>query len=138
MYETVARRYADSVEADEALFGAGQAWEKVGQTMRARAAYELLRSRYPKSDKVPQAQARVTELSAGDAALAAAVAAFEALPEGQKYGAAVRNAEQAEAAGNGLEAWRWREEALKRAPVDKRGEAETALTNLLQLLPPAE
>jgi len=138
MYETVARRYADSVEADEALFGAGQAWEKVGQTMRARAAYELLLSRYPRSDKAALAQARVTELSAGDAALAAAVAAFEALPEEQKYGAAVRNAEQAEAAGNGLEAWRWREEALKRVPANQRAEAEAALTNLLRLLPPAE
>lgn len=139
LFEEVARRYADSAEADEALFGAGSAWEAAGQPMRARAAYELLLSRYPRSDKAAQARQRVAALGGGaDAALAEAAAAYEGLPEEQKYAAAVQLAEQAEQAGNGLQAFRWREEALRRALPAQRGAAEAELVRVLEALAPTD
>src|SRR4051794_10456908 len=62
MFEQVALRYPDSVEADEALFGAGQAWEKAGETLKARAAYERLLHDHPDSDKVAVAQERIATM----------------------------------------------------------------------------
>ncbi len=140
LYETLARRYPDSVEADEALFAAGGAWEKAEQPMRARAAYELLTTRYPHSDKYPQARTRIGKLGGDrDEALARAAAEYQALPEAEKYPAAVKYAAQAEEAGNGIEAYTWRAEALAVAPdLRRRSEAEAELRRVLDALAPMD
>lgn len=133
LFEQVARRYPHAPEADEALFGAGQAWETAGQRLKARAAYDELLSRYPRSDKADLARERIAALGGGnDEALARAREAYERLPQDRKFDAATQNASSAEAAGNGAEAFHWRVEALHRAPTaGGKSRAEAELKRLL-------
>lgn len=139
MFEDLAHRYHDSDEADEALWGAGSAWERAGQPLKARAAYEELLQSYPRSDKAALAKDRVAALGGNrDQALAQARAQYESLPDGQKFDAAVRNAQQAEAAGNGIEAFFWRSEAVNRADASRRAGAEGELQKLLEKLSPLD
>lgn len=127
MFEEVARKYHDADVADEALFGAGEAWAAAGDDARMRAAYEALLAKYPSSDKAPLARARVAAVAGSpDAALQAAKDAYTQLPDSQKYAAAVQLASAAEAAGRGAEAFRFREEAVLRAGTPAEAQAAGA------------
>lgn len=133
LFEQVASRYPSSVEADEALLGAGQAWEKAGETLKARAAYERLVREYGDSDKLEAARARIVALGGErDRELDAAREAYELLPEAERYQAAVKLGGDAEAAGRPDDALFFRQEAVRTARSDaQRKEAAGALTTLV-------
>lgn len=132
-FEAVAEAYPDSMEGDEALYGAGLSWEDAEEPVRARAAYERLLERYPSSDKAALAKVRLLALSGSEKeAVARSADAYEQVDEAGKYETALRLAEEAEEAGNELDAFRWRREVLRRAetPADRQT-AEGALKRLI-------
>lgn len=136
-YEELAHRYPKAALTPEALFRAGRAWEAVGQKMRARAAYEGLIERSPRSRYSMEAEERLAGL--GDPGLDRAVAAFEALPEARRYAEALRLAAEAEEAGSGSAALHWRKQAAlsARTPADREA-ALAELRALIERLSPME
>lgn len=136
-YEEIAFRYPKSEYAEEALYRAGRSWEAVGQKIRARAAYERLLEKGPRSPFAAQAEERLSGL--GDPGLENAMAAYEALPEERRHAEARRLAAEAEEAGSGSAALHWRKQAALTARNASEREASlAALRDLIDRLSPME